>query len=82
MRGKGTDLRTDARAFHAARQSLIEKTYLAATVLRRAARRDAPRHAYLEMLKVALDEPTKRGTWELELDLDQFAAAGGDPQPA
>ncbi|HEY1548580.1 MAG TPA: leucyl/phenylalanyl-tRNA--protein transferase [Kofleriaceae bacterium] len=38
---------------------------------------EVPRHAYLEMLKVALDEPTKRGTWEFELDLDQFAEAGG-----
>jgi leucyl/phenylalanyl-tRNA--protein transferase len=45
---------------------------------------EVPRLDYLEMLKVALDEPTKRGTWDFELDLDQFAAAGGgagEPEP-
>jgi leucyl/phenylalanyl-tRNA---protein transferase len=38
---------------------------------------EVPRLDYLEMLKVALDEPTKRGTWDFELDLDQFAETGG-----
>jgi leucyl/phenylalanyl-tRNA--protein transferase len=40
---------------------------------------EVPRQDYLEMLKVSLDEPTKRGTWDFELDLDQFAEAGGGP---
>ena len=35
------------------------------------------RDAYLARLKVAL-EPTKRGAWHFELDLDAFAASGGD----
>ena len=38
---------------------------------------EVPRQAYLEMLMVALDEPTRRGTWEFELDLDAFAETGG-----
>ncbi len=32
---------------------------------------------YLEMLRVALDEPTKRGKWAFELDWDVFSASGG-----
>ena len=32
---------------------------------------------YLQMLTRALDEPTKRGTWKFEMDLDQFAQTGG-----
>jgi leucyl/phenylalanyl-tRNA---protein transferase len=39
---------------------------------------EVPRLAYLEMLKAALDEPTRRGTWEFDLDLDVFAASGGE----
>ncbi|HEY1816464.1 MAG TPA: leucyl/phenylalanyl-tRNA--protein transferase [Kofleriaceae bacterium] len=35
---------------------------------------EVPRLDYLEMLRHALDEPTKRGTWEFELDLDEWAA--------
>ncbi len=38
---------------------------------------EVPRQRYLEMLEIALDEPTKRGRWELDLDLDAFAASGG-----
>ncbi len=33
---------------------------------------------YIELLKVALDEPTKRGTWTFELDPVAFAASGGE----
>ena len=43
---------------------------------------EIPRRDYLEMLRHALDEPTKRGTWEFDLDLDQFAATGGELTPS
>jgi leucyl/phenylalanyl-tRNA--protein transferase len=39
---------------------------------------EIPRLGYLELLKVALDEPTKRGKWAFELDPAAFAASGGD----
>jgi len=32
---------------------------------------------YLEMLRVALDQPTRRGKWGFELDFDVFSASGG-----
>ncbi|MEJ7599141.1 MAG: leucyl/phenylalanyl-tRNA--protein transferase [Kofleriaceae bacterium] len=32
---------------------------------------------YLTRLQVALDEPTRRGIWKLELDLELFAETGG-----
>ena len=38
---------------------------------------EVPRLRYLELLKIALDEPTKRGTWAFELDPEAFAASGG-----
>jgi leucyl/phenylalanyl-tRNA--protein transferase len=38
---------------------------------------EVPRARYLEMLRVALDHPTRRGRWKLELDQDAFAAGGG-----
>lgn len=38
---------------------------------------EVPRARYLELLKVALDEPTKRGRWAFEMSLDEFAATGG-----
>lgn len=38
---------------------------------------EIPRLSYLELLRRALDEPTKRGTWRFEIDLDAFAATGG-----
>lgn len=38
---------------------------------------EVPRAHYLELLKVALDEPTKRGRWAFEMSLDEFAATGG-----
>jgi hypothetical protein len=38
---------------------------------------EVPRAEYLAMLARALDEPTKRGKWQIELDLDAFAATGG-----
>jgi hypothetical protein len=38
---------------------------------------EVPRLDYLQMLARALDEPTKRGTWKLELDVDEFARTGG-----
>jgi leucyl/phenylalanyl-tRNA--protein transferase len=39
---------------------------------------EVPRLDYLEMLKVALDEPTKRGRWSFDIDQAAFAASGGD----
>lgn len=38
---------------------------------------EVPRHRYLELLKIALDEPTRRGKWAFELDPGAFAASGG-----
>lgn len=38
---------------------------------------EVTRTQYLERLKIALDEPTKRGPWTFELALDEFAATGG-----
>jgi leucyl/phenylalanyl-tRNA--protein transferase len=38
---------------------------------------EVPRTEYIEMLHVALDEPTKRGKWKFELDQAAFAASGG-----
>jgi leucyl/phenylalanyl-tRNA--protein transferase len=38
---------------------------------------EVPRQNYLEMLTIALDEPTKRGRWAFEMSLDEFAATGG-----
>jgi leucyl/phenylalanyl-tRNA---protein transferase len=40
--------------------------------------REISRGAYLERLTEALDEPTKRGRWAFDLDLDAFAARGGE----
>jgi leucyl/phenylalanyl-tRNA--protein transferase len=38
---------------------------------------EVPRLTYMELLKRALAEPTRRGTWAFEMDLDAFAARGG-----
>ncbi len=38
---------------------------------------EVPRQKYLDLLKVALDEPTKRGRWSFEMSLDEFATTGG-----
>jgi leucyl/phenylalanyl-tRNA--protein transferase len=38
---------------------------------------EMPRARYLELLAVALDQPTRRGRWRLELDAEAFAASGG-----
>jgi leucyl/phenylalanyl-tRNA--protein transferase len=38
---------------------------------------EVPRTAYLEMLRPALDYPTRRGTWTFEIDPAEFAASGG-----
>jgi leucyl/phenylalanyl-tRNA--protein transferase len=38
---------------------------------------EVPRQQYLTMLTRALDEPTRRGRWTFELDLDELAVAGG-----
>ena len=38
---------------------------------------EVPRLGYMELLAVALDQPTRRGRWQLELDMDDFAARGG-----
>jgi leucyl/phenylalanyl-tRNA---protein transferase len=39
---------------------------------------EVPRMKYLELLKIALDEPTRRGRWAFELDLAQL---GREPAP-
>lgn len=38
---------------------------------------EIPRLEYLQLLTPALDEPTRRGKWKLELDFDAFTATGG-----
>jgi len=38
---------------------------------------EIPRLDYLQMLARALDEPTKRGAWTIDLDFDMFAQTGG-----
>jgi leucyl/phenylalanyl-tRNA---protein transferase len=38
---------------------------------------EVPRLTYMEMLAVALDEPTRRGRWSFEMDLGDFANRGG-----
>jgi leucyl/phenylalanyl-tRNA--protein transferase len=38
---------------------------------------EVSRQAYLDMLSIALDEPTRRGKWQFEISLDEFAATGG-----
>jgi leucyl/phenylalanyl-tRNA--protein transferase len=38
---------------------------------------EVPRLDYLQLLARALDEPTKRGKWKLELDMDAFTESGG-----
>jgi leucyl/phenylalanyl-tRNA--protein transferase len=38
---------------------------------------EVPRTDYLTMLSRALDEPTRRGHWKMELDLDELADTGG-----
>jgi leucyl/phenylalanyl-tRNA--protein transferase len=43
---------------------------------------EVPRLRYIELLTQALDEPTRRGRWAFELDLDAFAASGGATSPA
>jgi leucyl/phenylalanyl-tRNA--protein transferase len=39
---------------------------------------EVPREEYLKMLRIALDHPTRRGRWKLELDQDALAASGGE----
>ena len=43
---------------------------------------EVPRLEYLEMLALTLDEPTRRGTWTFEIDLDELAATGGMMEPS
>src|SRR5262245_1707371 len=38
---------------------------------------EVPRLEYLQMLARALDEPTRRGKWTMDLDVDLFAKTGG-----
>jgi leucyl/phenylalanyl-tRNA---protein transferase len=38
---------------------------------------EVSRSEYLELLHRALDEPTRRGKWTFDIDLDAFAARGG-----
>jgi leucyl/phenylalanyl-tRNA---protein transferase len=33
---------------------------------------EIPRLSYLDLLRIALDEPTRRGRWVFELDLDEL----------
>jgi leucyl/phenylalanyl-tRNA--protein transferase len=40
---------------------------------------EVPRVRYLELLRIALDQPTRRGRWAFELDPAAFAARGGAP---
>lgn len=40
---------------------------------------EVPRERYLDMLAVALEEPTRRGAWRFDIDLEGFAANGGEP---
>jgi len=40
---------------------------------------EVPRANYLELLRIALDEPTRRGRWAFELDLDEL---GQEPTSA
>jgi leucyl/phenylalanyl-tRNA--protein transferase len=42
---------------------------------------EIPRQQYLAMLARALDEPTRRGRWAFELDVDAFAGSGGASEP-
>lgn len=42
---------------------------------------EVARLEYLQMLARALDEPTRRGAWKFELDLDAFAKTGGFTSP-
>jgi leucyl/phenylalanyl-tRNA--protein transferase len=42
---------------------------------------EVPREEYLQRLHAALDHPTKRGKWALELDQDVFALEGGVTSP-
>ncbi len=43
---------------------------------------EVSRMAYLDLLRTALDQPTRRGPWTFELDLPAFAASGGAPESA
>ncbi|HEY4240318.1 MAG TPA: leucyl/phenylalanyl-tRNA--protein transferase [Kofleriaceae bacterium] len=43
---------------------------------------EVPRLQYLELLHVALDEPTRRGRWAFEIDLDELARTGGGGETA
>lgn len=38
---------------------------------------EVPRDDYLQMLSRALDEPTRRGKWVMDLDAEMFAKTGG-----
>jgi leucyl/phenylalanyl-tRNA--protein transferase len=40
---------------------------------------EVPRVRYLELLRIALDEPTRRGRWAFDLDLDDL---GREPSEA
>jgi len=42
--------------------------------------REIPRDQFLERLRAVLEQPTRRGAWRYELDLDAFAASGGGGQ--
>jgi len=39
---------------------------------------EVPRVDYLTRLQISLDEPTRRGPWKFEIDLEVFADSGGD----
>jgi len=42
---------------------------------------EVPRLEYLQMLARALDEPTRRGKWKFEIDLEAFAKSAGFTSP-
>ena len=43
---------------------------------------EVPRLRYMEMLHIALDEPTRRRNWSFDIDLDAWAERGGTVQSA
>ena len=45
--------------------------------LERFGAREIPRAVYLDRLAEALDEPTRRGHWRFDIDLDAIASRGG-----
>jgi hypothetical protein len=55
-----------------ARATLRGATQVHTDHLERFGAYEVPRARYLELLKIALDEPTRRGRWAFKLDLEQL----------